>query len=1409
MMRSGHMIGNILRLLAALLAVTFAVAAMTFLPGTFGYASAADGDVVGGNYFLSDYDTPEEVVEAGHVLSLDTIAEGTVLLKNEDNALPFGSEGKKISVFGKNLYKYMGDFNSALRNEGFELNPSLSAFYNNKDLTGDGAPGFPGNGVVVNGMPTGEADISRFTDTESLKEYGDAAIVAFYRTSGEGWDLPRTMGMVDGDYKKFGENVVPVEGARAVDDHSLQLDANEAKLLEFCSDNFDKVIVIINTPAPIELGFLDDPDHYAYHENIKAALWTNTFRYESWPSLARILTGEVNPSGHLPDTFARDFKADPSWNNFGGNFMEDYIDESGKLVHAKGNQYANDEMYFNDPNANGAGGYVSNYVYYKEGIYSGYRYWETRGFTEGLDETWTGEPTDTRARYAHGPDEAIHYYSKQTADAAKQTELDGKVWDNWYDAHVVYPLGYGLSYTDFAWEWADGVPGGTLEKDGSVTVRVKVTNTGEYPGKDVVQLYYNAPYTGGIEKAHVLLGAFEKTELLDPGESQTLTLSFDVRDMASYDWKDANGNGFKGYELEKGTYNIYVGENAHAWADPDVMTAAYTLGENVRYETDDVTGNRVENRFDKMSEQLLREDRYPEDEDNDEKDKYMSRSDWTGTWPTLSYRLTAEQWIIDGVEEYNNATGTQLGTVYPEDKPGDPWYSDTMPTMGAKYETPIMLNELYGVAYDDTKWDEFLDQLTYEQLRDIAMLGSYSSGMDIPELGITKEHNQDHPTGVNLPGNPPLNVYLSNDIMTAASWNRDIAYRKGNILANISMWGGGNVEARVPGWYAPAVNVHRNPFGGRVGEYFSEDGILTGILAAEIVKGAQEKGMFCYVKHFAVNSQETNRCGLITWADEQTMREVYFKPFEICVKEGKTLGMMSSLNRFGPRWAGGCYELLTEVLRDEWGFRGCVVTDSFGPWSNADVMIRAGGSLALGVGTLHVEPDSATTVNCLRNATHDVLYAHANSFAINTGDTPTIPKRMSSFASKSLTAGMVGVEYSDTVADCLTLNTDYYPDISLGDITFSLASNGMLPDGLTMSPDGTISGKPKSASRMTFTVEAVYASGQTTEKISQSFTINIVGEGGAIIYEADDTHFDTHIGVPFTGSVATARIFDPFAEEGTEYPAISYSLANGSRLPEGISLSGDGTLSGTPTKECRDYGFTVMASAMGYGEVTLDFTISSLNKVTYTSGDLANGSYGRSYLAAVNTATGDPNVSYSLKTAGSLPAGLTLTPGGYIVGVPEEACTKTFTVIASAPYSETVEATYTLSIDPAFDSYTSLPYGKTGTSYMGSVATAQGSFDLTYSLVGGKLPKGLALGSDGTITGTPEEGGTFTITVRAQDGGLFDEIELALYIESSPVPENDNTGLIVGVTLGSAGAAAVIAAVVVGIVVYRRRKNNK
>ena len=398
---------------------------------------------------------------------------------------------------------------------------------------------------------------------------------------------------------------------------------------------------------------------------------------------------------------------------------------------------------------------------------------------------------------------------------------------------------------------------------------------------------------------------------------------------------------------------------------------------------------------------------------------------------------------------------------------------------------------------------------------------------------------------------------------------------------------------------------------------------------------------------------------------------------------------------------------------------------------------------------------------------------------------------------------MVNSPYSETIADCIGLNLEYYPDLETSEVTFALSETSALPAGLALSEDGTISGTPTVEARLSFTVIATYG-GRADQTKTQTFTINIAGEGGAIVYEPEVSVLTANIGTAYNGDVAQAEIFDPYADESTVFPEITYTLANGSRLPSGLTLAANGAITGTPDKECRDYAFTVTASALGYSDTECTFTISVLYPLEYKAAALEDGSYGKPYLAAINTADCDAPVTYALKDGSTLPKGLKLSSGGYIVGIPEEACSSTFTVIASSAYAAPVEAEYTLKINPTFDSATKLPYGKAGEAYVGSVATAQGSFDIKYSLVSGALPEGLTLSEDGSITGTPTKSGTYEIVVRAQDGDLSTDVALTLFIDNGTVvPSGGGCGSSVsGTGIALIGVAALVCA---GVAIVRRR----
>ena len=890
------------------------------------------GDPAQAQYFTTDegIETKEDALAAANALNELLCEEGFVLLRN-DGALPL-AKGAKISVFGMNsvdlVYGGSGssakntansvDIYQSLEDAGFAYNAKLKAFYESKKASGSGRSSKPNFDTgVLTGLETGEIALSEYTGgiQSYIDGYTDAALVVISRVGGEGYDLPQTM-----------ENTA---GANP-QDHYLQLDNYERELLEaLCAEDsgFETVIVALNCAATMELGFLEDG---TYGSKLKGAIWVGTTGGTGMAALGRILNGEVNPSGRLVDTYARNLEDAPSWNNFANNLTKD------------GNRYQVDGV---DQNA--------YFVEYEEGIYVGYRYYETRGYTE--------------------------YQQNGSYD--------------WYDEAVVYPFGYGLSYSDFTWELqgvylegeeiASGADIAASDMDKEITVKVKVTNNDSslYSGKDVVQLYVSAPYyEGGVEKSHVVLTAFAKTGLLAPGESEVVTLSMAARDLASHDYADLNGNGSKVYEADQGQYSLYVGRNANdAWRTGSMKIDLH-LPETLIYNTDTATDNLIANRFDDVSEHIA---------------VYLSRSDWEGTWPkapTVEER-NVEQALIDSmsVEAYIGA-----GSSVDVDKK---WYQTQKPrqqrTSLTFEETELKLYDMIDKDYDDPAWDKLLSQLTVKEMRYLVGTGNFNTAA-IDAIAKPKTIDPDGPAGFAsfMAMSEATSVvydtcYYASECVIGATWNTDLAQQMGNAIGNEALIGNERGDGRTySGWYAPAVNIHRSPFSGRNWEYYSEDGFLSGKMAAAVIRGASGKGVYTMIKHFAFNDQETDRDsnGLITWLNEQAMREIYLKPFEIAVKEGGSTGIMSSFNRIGTVWAGGSYELLTEILRDEWGFQGMVITDYANAYMNADQMIRAGGDLML---FQDQQPSSsgmnvnASHLVALRKAVKNILYTVSRSNAMN------------------------------------------------------------------------------------------------------------------------------------------------------------------------------------------------------------------------------------------------------------------------------------------------------------------------------------------------------------------------------------------------------------------------------------------
>ena len=872
-------------------------------------AVKAEGD--NGIIFEQEFNTKDEARENANKVVQEICEEGMILLKNENGALPLKNKAK-VSIFGKNSVElvYGGSGSAApggdtpkktiydsLGAAGFECNPDLKEFYEDSKKSGEGrgpTPDLPVGGVPE--LPTGETPIASYSASlkNSYSDYSDAAIVVISRIAGENWDLPRVA--QDNDER-----------------HYLELDNNERALLtDIASSNtFDHIILLVNTSNYIDLGFLkiaSDPAYAQFGNKIDGCIVVGSPGGNGIMALGNILNGSVNPSGHTVDTLYTHFENDPTWENFGDG-------KPGGLAYGGSYRKA-------------GGGYANYYgVEYEEGIYLGYRYYETRGHEKGED---------------------------------------------WYNNNVVYPFGYGLSYTEFTQEITNkSAIGASLDANKPFDVEIKVTNKGEAKGKQVVQLYAEAPYTaGGIEKAYKTLVGFAKTKLLDKNESETVKITVNPYDFASFDSHDKNGNKEKTWELDAGKYVFHAGTDAHNDFDSFEMTLAETA-------------------LFKQGKEIEVQPLFPEVTDWMSRGQNLSRADFKDENPaSFPAAPTIEELTLndDQMAKFDSYASTNE-EVY-----------DKMPTTNAEFT--IKLKELAGLDYDDELWDKFLDQLTPEEMLQLFNDGCYSTSAIIrgKEVIVPATTSADGPTGfVNFMGAKAVYgcCYYQSECLLAQTFNLELATKQAHAIGEESLVGNeGGDGMPYPGWYAPAMNIHRSPFSGRNTEYYSEDPFISGKFAAQVVKGVQEKGVYANIKHFAVNDQETNRSsrGLATWLDEQAMREIYLKPFEIAVKEGKSHGLMTSFNRIGYEWAGGSYRLVTTILRKEWGFQGSVICDfKTDVYMDSKQMLYAGGDISLvGDETIKLQTsgkyntpaisfDNAKDVSLLRRSAHNNLYAIVNS----------------------------------------------------------------------------------------------------------------------------------------------------------------------------------------------------------------------------------------------------------------------------------------------------------------------------------------------------------------------------------------------------------------------------------------------
>ena len=816
----------------------------------------------------------EENVASATQLCEDIADEGIVLLDN-DGTLPM-AKNSKLNVFGWASTNpcYGGTGSGALSdayptvtllegltNAGFELNTELSDFYTSYRADR------PVVGMFSQDWTLPEPEAAQYTDEmmNNAKAFSDTAMVVITRVGGEGADLPTDVSKVTYDAGHSYNDFEPGE-------HYLQLSKTEEDMVKLVCDNFDNVVVVYNGANAMELGWVKD------YSQIKSVVWCAGTGQSGFNALGSILCGDVNPSGRTIDTFVYDLTQTPTANNF-GNFNYTNMDEF------KANSFGADT--------------IPAFVNYVEGIYVGYKFYETAA-AEGLID---------------------------------------------YDKTVVYPFGRGLSYTTFT-QTLNSV----TEADGTITVDVTVTNTGSASGKEVVEVYYNPPYTnGGIEKASANLIGFAKTSELAPGASENVTVTFKAEDMASY---DTYGKGC--YVLEKGDYVISINADSHTVLDSKV----YNVASDIVYDASNKRESDVEvadNKFDFAEGNVT----------------YLSRADGfanyaAATAAPASYELGADY----KATFYNNSNWK------PEDFNDA---KDVAPTTGAK--NGLKLKDMVGVDYNDAQWDAFLDQLTVSDMDSLIALGGFQS-VAVSSIGKVQAIDCDGPASINNNFTKQGSIGFPSAVMIAATWNTDLAHDFGTSIGKMAD------DMNVSGWYAPAMNIHRSAFAGRNFEYYSEDGVLSGAMAANAIMGSQEQGVYAFMKHFALNDQETNRTSMLcTWSTEQAIREIYLKPFEKCIKDADCHAVMSAFNYIGTTYAGSCPELLIDVLRGEWGFVGMVLTDYYGVYGyqDADRLIRNGGDFCLvnyDTETNHLtDTTSATALVSARQACKNILYTVANSRA--------------------------------------------------------------------------------------------------------------------------------------------------------------------------------------------------------------------------------------------------------------------------------------------------------------------------------------------------------------------------------------------------------------------------------------------
>lgn len=852
------------------------------------------------NATITKYMLSDTTVSKANELAKEVQSEAITMLKNDDSNLPLAN--KKVNVFGwgstNPVYGGTGSGSMSdqydtvslldgMKEAGLETNADLSKLYT--DYRADR----PVVAMWSQDWTLPEVPADQYSDSliSDAKSFSDEAVVVLTRVGGEGADLPTNMKAETITYENNSKDYEDFQDG----EHFLQLSKTERDMIDLVTKNFDKVTLVYNGANAFQFDFLSD------YPQIKSVLWCPPAGQTGFSALGDVLAGETNPSGKTSDTFVKDLTKTPVFNNTDGAAAasSSSVGANGAFVYDNVDDLAAKYTGFTGQETT----VLPSFVNYVEGIYVGYKFYETAA-DEGLIN---------------------------------------------YDDTVIYPFGYGLSYTSFEQKMGD-----VSYKDGKVTFDVTVTNTGDTAGKDVVEVYYNPPYTdGGIEKASKNLVAFEKTEKLEPGASETVKIEFDDDDMASYDDKDA-----KAWVLEKGDYTIFIQSDSHHVIDSEKINVADTVTYDSESNTHNGDQTVATNQFDYAAGDVT----------------YLSRANHFANYAEATAAPTNFS-MSDEVKAAFTNNGNYDPTKYDDD-------SDEMPTTGAK--NGLRLADMYGKDYDDADWEKLLDQLTFDDMDNLIANGGYGTPA-VSSVGKIQLIDADGPASLNNNFTGVGSIGFPASTAFACTWNKDLAKQFGEMIGDMAH------DMHVAGWYAPAMNIHRGAFSGRTFEYFSEDSLLSGVMASNEIAGAKEKGVYSFMKHFALNDQETNRTNMVcTWANEQAIRETYLKPFEMSVKEGGAQAVMSSFNYIGYTYAGASNNLLNTVLRDEWGFKGFVLTDYFGGYGyqNGDQEIRNGNDSMLATTkiTNHITDKSATSVKAMRTAAHNILYTAANSWQYADGE---------------------------------------------------------------------------------------------------------------------------------------------------------------------------------------------------------------------------------------------------------------------------------------------------------------------------------------------------------------------------------------------------------------------------------------